>query len=67
MNNEDEPPLLEISRVELDKNNINVTLRVVRGDRKGTQCLGYNWTNLFLGDINTETLPSRLEESQMRQ
>jgi hypothetical protein len=27
----------------------------------------YNWTILLLGDINTETWPSRLEESQMRQ
>jgi hypothetical protein len=27
----------------------------------------YNWTTLFLGDINMGTWPSRLEESQMRQ
>jgi hypothetical protein len=26
---------------------------VVGGDEKGTQCLGYNWATLFLGDINT--------------
>jgi hypothetical protein len=28
---------------------------------------GYNWITLFLGDINTGTWLSRLEESQMRQ
>jgi hypothetical protein len=28
---------------------------------------GYNWTTLFLGDINKGTWPSRLGESQMRQ
>jgi hypothetical protein len=28
---------------------------------------GYNWTTLFLGDINTGTWPSRLGKSQMRQ
>jgi hypothetical protein len=35
-----------------------VALRVVGGDEKGTQCLGYNWATLFLGDINTGTWPS---------
>jgi hypothetical protein len=29
-----------------------------------TQCLGYNWATLFLGDINMGTWPSRLGESQ---
>jgi hypothetical protein len=28
---------------------------------------GYIWATLFLGDINTETWPSRLGESEMRQ
>jgi hypothetical protein len=28
---------------------------------------GYNWATLFLGDINTETWPSSLRESQMRE
>jgi hypothetical protein len=28
---------------------------------------GYNWATLFLGDINTGTWSSRLEESQMRE
>jgi hypothetical protein len=29
-----------------------------------TQCREYNWANLFLGEINTGTWPSRLGESQ---
>jgi hypothetical protein len=39
-------------------------LRVVRGDGKGTQCPGYIWATLFLGDINTGNWLSRLKESQ---
>jgi hypothetical protein len=34
-----------------------VALRVVKGDGKGTQCLGENLATLFLGDINTGTWP----------
>jgi hypothetical protein len=41
--------------------------RVLKDDVKLTQCPGYNWATLFLGDINTGTWPSRLGESQMRQ
>jgi hypothetical protein len=33
------------------------SLRVAKGDEKGTQCLGYNWATLFPGDINTGTWP----------
>jgi hypothetical protein len=29
-------------------------------ERKKTQCRGYNWASLFLGDINTGTWPSSL-------
>jgi hypothetical protein len=35
--------------------------------QKGTQCRGFNWATLFLGDINTGTWPSKLGESQIRQ
>jgi hypothetical protein len=38
------------SRVEAGFNTSSVALRVVGGDGKGTQCLRYNWANLFLGD-----------------
>jgi hypothetical protein len=44
----------------------NIALRIVRGDKKGTYTRWYNWTTLFLGDINVGTWSSRLE-SQMRQ
>jgi hypothetical protein len=44
-----------------------IALRIVRGDVKGTQCPVYNWATLFLGDISTGTLPSRLGEPHMRQ
>jgi hypothetical protein len=44
---------------------IPAPLRVVGDDEKGTQCLGYNRTTLFVGDINTETWPSRLGESRI--
>jgi hypothetical protein len=33
-------------------NTSTATLRVVGGDEKGTQCLGYIWATMFLGDIN---------------
>jgi hypothetical protein len=42
-----------------------MALRVVGGDKKGTQCLGYNRATLFVGDINTGTWPSRLGESRI--
>jgi hypothetical protein len=45
----------------------SIIFLIARGDKKGTQCPGYNWASLFLGDINTGTWPSRLGESQMRQ
>jgi hypothetical protein len=32
-----------------------VALRIVKGDGKGTQCLGYNWATLLLGYIKTGT------------
>jgi hypothetical protein len=35
--------------VEAGSNTSTVALRVVGGDEKGTQCLGYNWTTQFLG------------------
>jgi hypothetical protein len=54
-------------RAEAGKNTSTVALRVGRGYEKGTQCPGYNWAILFLGDIiNTGTWSSRLGESQMR-
>jgi hypothetical protein len=54
-----------IARVEAGTNTSIVALRVVGGDEKGTQCLGYNRVTLFLGGINTGTWPSRLGESQI--
>jgi hypothetical protein len=51
------------ARVEAGSNSSTVALRIVGGDEKGTQCLGYNWATLFLGDINRGTWPSRLGES----
>jgi hypothetical protein len=41
------------ARVEAGSKTCTVTLWVGGGDEKGTQCLGYNRANLFLGDINT--------------
>jgi hypothetical protein len=35
--------------MEAGLNTSTVALRVVGGDEKGTQCLGYNSANLFLG------------------
>jgi hypothetical protein len=52
-------------RVEAGSNTSSIALRVVGGDENGTQCLGYKWVILFLGDINTGTWPSRLGESRI--
>jgi hypothetical protein len=41
-----------------EKSDSVVALRVIGGDEKGTQCLGYNRATLFLGDINTRPDPS---------
>jgi hypothetical protein len=41
------------SRVEAGSNTSTIDLRVVGGDEKGTQCLGYDWATLFLRHINT--------------
>jgi hypothetical protein len=43
------------------------SLRVVRDDKKGTQCPGLNCATLFLGDINTRTCHSRLGEPSVFQ
>jgi hypothetical protein len=32
-----------------------IALKVVKNDGMGTQCWGYDWATLFLGDINTRT------------
>jgi hypothetical protein len=39
----------------------------IKPSRRQPSAQGYNWATLSLGDINTGTWPSRLEESQMRQ
>jgi hypothetical protein len=49
-----------VPHVEAGSNTSTVVLRVVGGDEKGIQCLGYNLATLFLGDINTGTWLSRL-------
>jgi hypothetical protein len=54
-----------LHRVEAGSNISTVALRVVEGDEKGNQCLGYNWATLFLGDINKGTWPSRLGEPRI--
>jgi hypothetical protein len=41
-------------------NTSTVALRVVGGDEREASAWGYNWANLFLGDINTGTWPFRL-------
>jgi hypothetical protein len=51
------------NRLEAGSNTSTVTLRVVGGDEKGTQYLGYNWATLFLGHINMGTWASRLGKS----
>jgi hypothetical protein len=52
--------------VEAGSNTSTVALRVVGGNEKGTQCLGDNWTTLFLEVINTVTWPSRLRKPGIR-
>jgi hypothetical protein len=42
-------PTMHWSHVEAGSNTFTVTLWVVGGVEKGTQCLGYNRTTLFLG------------------
>jgi hypothetical protein len=54
-----------LSRVEVGSNASTVALRVIGGDAKGIQCLGYNRATLFLRNINTGTWPSRLGESRI--
>jgi hypothetical protein len=51
--------------LEVGSNTSTVALRVMGGEKRGTQCWGYNWTTLFLWDINTATWPSRLGESRI--
>jgi hypothetical protein len=46
------------ARVEEGPNTSTVALRIIGGDEKGTQFLGYNWVTLPLGD--------RLGESRVR-
>jgi hypothetical protein len=65
--NEGQLPFRMTILVEAGKNTPTVALRVVKRDRKGTQCPGVLLGTLFLGDINTGLWPSRLGESQMRQ
>jgi hypothetical protein len=40
-----------MTRVEAGYNTSTVALRIVRDDKKGTQCRGYNWATLLLGDL----------------
>jgi hypothetical protein len=56
---------MDVPRFEAGSNTFTVVLLVVERDKKGTQCLGYNWDTLFLGDINTGTSPSRFGESRI--
>jgi hypothetical protein len=37
-----------------------IALHIIKGDEKGTRCLGYNWATLSLKDINVGTWSSRL-------
>jgi hypothetical protein len=46
--------------VEAGSNTCTAALQVLGGDEKEPSAWGYNWANLFLGDINTRTWPSRL-------
>jgi hypothetical protein len=48
--------LLSESRLEAGSNTSAIALRVIGGDEKATQCLGYNQATLFLGDVNTDTV-----------
>jgi hypothetical protein len=56
--------MLSHPRAEVASNISTVFLRVVGGDEKGTQCLGYNWAALFLGYLNTGTWLSRFGDSR---
>jgi hypothetical protein len=38
-----------VPHVEVGSNISILDRRVVGGDKKGTQCMGYNWNTLFLG------------------
>jgi hypothetical protein len=42
----------EREQVQADSNTSTLDLRVVGGDKKEPSAWGYNWVNLFLGDIN---------------
>jgi hypothetical protein len=55
-----EPNQIRESRVEAGSNTSTVALRVVGGDEKRAQCLGYNPATLFLEVVNTGTWPSSL-------
>jgi hypothetical protein len=52
--------VLHVLHVEAGESTSNIDLRFVEGDVEGTQCLGYNWATLSLGDIDIETWPSML-------
>jgi hypothetical protein len=47
--------IIFLTRVEADYNNFTIALRAVRGDKREPSAQGYNWTTLFLGDINNGT------------
>jgi hypothetical protein len=59
------PMYLEYSRVEEASNISTVALRAVGTDEKELSVWGYNWTTLFLGNINKGNWPSRLGESHV--
>jgi hypothetical protein len=40
-------------------NTSTVSLPVLSDDEEGTQCRGGDWANVFLGDVNSSTSPSR--------
>jgi hypothetical protein len=48
---------------EAGSNTSTTALRILGGDEKEIQCLGYNWAILFLTDINTGIWSSMLGES----
>jgi hypothetical protein len=52
------------SRVEAGQNTSTVALRVVRGDKKGTQCPGVYLDHPVPGGYKYGTWPSRLGKSQ---
>jgi hypothetical protein len=57
--------VFSVRPVEAGSNTFTVALRVVGGDERKPSSWGYNQATLFLGDINTGTWPSRLEESRI--